>query len=318
MKKLLQGVILLSFLASGVDLDGKGRGGGQMVLFEKQGCERAQQGMAQSGKFLFSLEDGGKVNVYDFKKADGKCLATFCLASAGKDNHANNAEFGIERKKGADFPLLYVSVGKPGCDIDWTCFVESISRKGKSFKSELVQKIILDRCEGWEAKGYTAIFGSPSFLIDRERKSLWVFSAIRRTTPKVTKSFDENLYVATCFRIPALSEGSEVHLGADDILSQVTFHFDIGFTQAGCAKDGKIYYCFGLGDRSESCPAAIRIYDTDSGEITGRYDLKDIVLQEPEDVFIARGTLYLNTNVSRKSGRLPQVWRIGKTDAIRP
>lgn len=311
-RRFLLTLLLPVILSPGTDLRAQADNRPPAVLFEKQGCDRAQQGMALSGKFLFSLEDGGKVNVYHFKKADGQRLATFCLSSAQKDNHANNAEFGIEKKKGASFPLLYVSVGKPGSDIDWTCFVESISRRGKDFKSELVQKIILDRCEGWEAKGYTAIFGSPSFLIDRERKSLWVFSAIKRTTPKVTKSFSENLYVATRFRIPTLSEGAEVHLRADDILQQVRFPFDIGFTQAGCAADGKIYYCFGLGDRSESCPAAIRIYDTDSGEIIGKYDLKDSVLQEPEDLFIARGTLYLNTNVSRKSGRMPQVWRIGK------
>lgn len=282
------------------------------VLFEKQGCERPQQGMALSGRTLFSLEDGGKVNVYDFRKADGKCIGSFFLASARKDNHANNAEFGIEKKKGATFPLLYVTVGKPGSEIDWICFVESIRKKGGCFQSELVQKIILDQCQGWEEKGFRAIFGAPSFLVDRERKHLWVFSAIKRTTPKVTKSFDENLYVATRFRLPALSEGPEVRLGVNDIQEQVTFPFDIGFTQAGCVSDGKIYYCFGLGNRSKSCPAGIRIYDTDSGEITGRYDLKETVLQEPEDLFLSGGWLYLNTNAVPAAEIVPKVWRIDR------
>ena len=276
----------------------------QQVFLVKQGRGRAQQGMAIHGNWIFSCEDGGKVNLYDFRKRDGVPVTSFTLASAQKDNHANNAEFGIEKKAGASFPLLYISVGKVGCPIEWTCFVESVTRQGNTFTSELVQTILLDNCHGWEDAG------SPSFLIDRDRRFLWVFSAIKRTTPAVTKDFSENLYVATKFRIPALSEGSVVHLRLKDILGQVTFPYDIGFTQAGCVRDGKIYYCFGVGNRSDDRPAGIRVYDTDTGAITASFDLKETVLQEPEDIHVRGKKIYLNANTPSKSGIEPLIYTI--------
>ena len=151
------------------------------VFLVKEGRGRPQQGMDIYKRYIFSLEDGGHVNVYDFKKQNPFPIAGFELASSCKDNHANNAEFGIEKAPGGSFPLLYISNGKVGSDIEWTCFVESIKRCGKKFSSTLVQTIKLD-ISGFAAKGYEPIFGAPSWLIDRERKALWVFSAHQRTT----------------------------------------------------------------------------------------------------------------------------------------
>ena len=280
------------------------------VFLAKGNRGRAQQGMALWGRYIFSCEDRGHVNIYDFRKASPTPVAGFDLASSGKDNHANNAEFGVEKKKGASFPLLYISIGKVGCDIEWNCYVESVTRKGKEWSSELVQVITLDRCEGWAEAGYTPIFGSPSWLVDREQGFLWAFSAIRRTTPQVTPDPRENLYVATKFRIPKLAEGPEVHLGLKDILAQVTFPSDIGFTQAGCIHDGMIYYCFGVGNRDAKRPAALRVYDTETGRIAARYDLYDLVLQEPEDVFLKGRWLYMNANTPSKGEIVPQIYRI--------
>ena len=280
------------------------------VFIAKGNRGRAQQGMALWGRYIFSLEDRGHVNIYDFRKAKSEPIAAFDLASSAKDNHANNAEFGVEKKKGASFPLLYVSIGKVGCDLEWNCYVESVTRKGKEWSSELVQTIILDRCEGWAEAGYTPIFGSPSWLVDRERGFMWTFSAIRRTTPAVTPDPRDNLYVATKFRIPKLAEGPEVHLGVADILGQVTFPSDIGFTQAGCMHDGLIYYCFGVGNRDEKRPAGLRVYDTDTGRVVARYDLFDLVLQEPEDCFLKGRWIYLNANTPSKGDIVPNLYRI--------
>ena len=277
----------------------------------KKGRKRAQQGMAVSGKYLFSCEDGGHVNVYDFRKADGEVIGSFDLASSCKSNHANNAEFGVEKKKGASFPLLYISIGKPGADIDWTCFVESVTKKGDEWTSELAQKIILDG-KGWEEKGYTAIFGAPSWLVDRERKALWAFSAIQRTTPKVTLSADDNLYVATKFRLPKLSEGEEVHLTADDILDQVCFPYEVWFTQAGCIRDGKIFYGFGVGQNDPTRPSRIRVYDTDTKAIYARYELQDQIFWEIEDIAIVGKWMYVGTNNNPKKnpGVDPVIYKV--------
>ena len=277
----------------------------------KEGRKRPQQGMDISGRFLFSLEDGGHVNVYDFKKANPVPIGGFEPASSCKDNHANNAEFGIEKKRGASFPLLYISNGKVGSDIEWTCFVESIKRCGKKFSSELVQTIKLD-ISGFAEKGYEPIFGAPSWLIDRERKALWVFSAHQRTTPAVTLRAEDNFYIAYQFRIPALSEGAEVILTVDDLVKQVIFPYETWFTQAGCMLDGKIFYCFGVGVIDPvGRPSRIRVYDTDSGTICAKYNLDEEIPYEMEDLAIRDGWIYVNTNTSPRRGQgKPVVYKL--------
>lgn len=280
------------------------------IFLSRNGRGRAQQGLEIRDGYIFSCEDGGHVNIYDFRKASPDPIAGFDLESSRPDNHVNNVEFGLETAPGGSFPLLYISNGKVGSEIEWTCFVESITKKGRKWSSKIVQTIVLDGCSGWHDAGYTEIFGAPSWLIDRERGFMWVFSATQRTTPKITRNNWENLYVATKFRIPTLSEGSEVRLTVDDILGQVVFPYEVGFTQAGCVRDGKIWYCYGVGDRSADRPARMRVYDTDSKTITARYNLEDIVLQEPEDIVVMDDCVYLNANTNSKSGIKPNIYRI--------
>lgn len=305
MKKIVISLLLLSW---GLVAGAQSFGGLQLEpecseFIVKKGRGRAQQGLEMYKRYIFSLEDGGHVNVYDFKKANGIPIAGFELASSGKDNHANNAEFGIEKKRGASFPLMYISNGKVGSDIEWTCFVESIKRRGKKFSSELVQTIVLD-ISGFATKGLEPIFGAPSWLIDRERKALWVFSAHQRTTPAVTLKAEDNFYIAYRFRIPALSEGPVVKLTADDLLQQVIFPFETWFTQAGCMYDGKIFYCYGVGKIDpENRPSRIRVYDTDSGTIVAKYNLNEEIPYEMEDLVIRDGWIYVNTNTSPKRGQ---------------
>lgn len=280
------------------------------IFIQKQGRGRAQQGMDIWGNLIFSLEDGGHVNIYDFRKADGKVVGQFELASSRPDNHANNAEFGIETKKGASFPLLYISNGKVNSEIEWLCYVESISRKGKKYSSEIAQIIHLDG-SGWAEKGYTAIFGAPSWLVDRERGELWVFSAVMRTVRKVTTDPAMNKYVATKFRIPALSEGADVYLTADDILDQVVFPYDVWFTQAGCCVDGKIIYGYGVGQNDTTRPSCIRIYDTDTHQISARYEMQQEIFWEIEDIAVKDGWMYVNTNNNpKKTRQLPLIYKV--------
>ena len=301
-------LISLAALCLGAAAPAQSFGGLQMdpecsEFLVKEGRGRAQQGMEIWKRYIFSLEDSGHVNVYDFKKANPVPIGDFELASSGPDNHANNAEFGIEKKRGASFPLLYISNGKVGSDIEWKCFVESIKRCGRKFSSELVQTITLD-VSGFAAAGHEVIFGAPSWLIDRGRKELWVFSAYQRTTPKVTLKAEDNHYIAYKFRIPALSEGPEVTLTVDDLLAEVVFPFETWFTQAGCMLDGKIFYCFGVGKIDpDQRPSRIRVYDTDTGTIAAKYNLNEEIPYEMEDLVIRDGWIYVNTNTSPKRGQ---------------
>ncbi|MDO4948906.1 MAG: hypothetical protein Q4E55_01865 [Bacteroidales bacterium] len=257
---------------------------------------RPAQGMEVFGKWMFNLEHGGGVNVYNLRTK--KFVARFKLASAGEENHANCANFGIETAEGASFPLLYVSNGLTGCDSEWTCNVESIIRKGRTFTSVLSQKITLDISD-WPEAGLTTIWGAPSWLIDRERRCLWIFSARKRTKYPYTKEKSENQYVATAFRIPALAEGKEVTLTAKDVVRQVLFPYDVWFTQSGCVEDGKIYYCFGVYKKKDNeYPPAIRVYDTDNASIVARLDLTDHLFCEPEALVVRKGSILLNGNGS--------------------
>jgi hypothetical protein len=267
-------------------------------ILNSEGKKISQQGMEIWGDHIFSLMDKGYCNVYSFSRQDTLPIAQFKLASFGNDNHANNASFGTETKKGASFPLLYITNGKVGSDIEWTCFVESITKKGKRFSSEIAQTIVLDGSD-WASLGYTPVFGAPSWMVDRERGFLWVFSARKRTVISVTKNAWENQYVATKFRIPLLSEGKVIRLSGADILDQVVFPFDVWATQAGCVHDGKIYYCFGFGKKYELTTSRIRIYDTDRRVISNRYELENEVPEEMEDLVVRNGWMYVNTNSRR-------------------
>ena len=286
------------------------------IFIPKVRYKRAQQGMEIYKDLIFSIEDGGHVNVYDFKTADPKPIAMFELGSSQKDNHANNASFGIETKKGASFPLMYISVGKPGNEIDLTCFVESITKKGKKFSSELVQKIILD-IEGWEKSGYVSMFGAPSWMVDQKRGDLWVFSARKRTTPKITLNDWENQYIATKFRVPALSEGYEVHLTVDDILQQIVLPYDTGFTQAGDVYDGMLYYGFGVGKQDPARPSRIRIYDLDRRTIAARYNVQEELPLEIEDIKYYDGYIYVNNNTSpKKTSTPPSIYKLALPEPV--
>lgn len=67
---------------------------------------------------------------------------------------------------------MYVSVGKPGADIDLKCFVEGITKNDDgSYSSKTVQTISIETShrDHWRMAGYVPIFGAPSWLVDREQ-----------------------------------------------------------------------------------------------------------------------------------------------------
>lgn len=268
------------------------------------GHKASQQGIAIYGDYIFCLEHGGHALVYPDTPGRQFPIGSFDLESSGPDQHANCINFGNETAPGASFPLLYVTNGKKGGSQEFICYVESItktgSRKHPRFENKQVQSIFADTT-GYSKKGYVPFFGCPSWEIDAERGFIWIFSARKRTVPAVTKEFWSNQYIATKFRIPKLSEGKEITLGVEDVLDQVLFEFDTYFTQGGCASDGKIYFSFGTSDdynKDGLTPQRIRVYDTDERRISAEYELHSMMSEEPEDLTIKDGYMYLNTNSS--------------------
>lgn len=276
---------------------------------DAQGEPVSHQGMAVHSGFVFCFEDGGHALVYRDAPGQQQPVGCFDLESSCPAQHANCVNFGNETARRASFPLLYVTNGKKDCDIEFKCFVESIRRRGFGkhlrFTNKQVQIITADTT-GFRKEGFVPFFGCPSWQIDADRGFIWIFSARRRTVPSVTGEFCNNQYIATKYRIPTLAEGKEVTLGVDDVLDQVLFEFDTYFTQGGCAKDGKIYFCFGMNDSLNTdglTPQRIRVYDTDSRQISAAYELDPLMSEEPEDLYIVGESLYMNTN-SEKIYRL--------------
>lgn len=266
-------------------------------FFDKGARKISNQGMAINGNYMYNFLDGGTCQVFDITKKDSIPVGVFTLESAQKDNHCNQVNFGNVTLKGAIAPLAYITVGKVGADIEFKCFVESFSKKGKKFSSELVQTITLDTT-GFHKNNILSIFGCPSWLVDKKRNEIWALSALKRTKLKTTGEPYNNKYVLLKFDLPSLSDGKEITLKAKDVKAQRIFDFDAYATQGGCADDGKIYYSFGFGKaRNYESPSKVRVFDTDRRVISARYDLKDEIPEECECVAVpGDGYMYINTN----------------------
>lgn len=265
------------------------------VAYIKNAAHRSQQAMALRDGLLFAFEHGGKCVVYDRTGAQLREVGSFSVESASDANHCNQANWGVESVNGSEFPVVYLSVAQPKSPLDLRCHVESISRRKGKWRSELVQTIELDTT-GWNAQGVNTIFGAPSWLVDRQRRALWVFSGRRRTVPAATPDFADNKLVALRFRLPALSEGSAITLGADDVLEQVVFDMDAYATQSGMIHDGKIFYCFGFGDKYPQTTSKLRVYDLDRRCIAARVELDSLIPEECEAVAIDGDRMLINTN----------------------
>lgn len=251
----------------------------------------SSQGMAIFNDMIFVLNAGGRCDVYDY--ITKQFIISFMIGSSGKYNHCNCANWGIEYPQGSVYPLFYVTDGLPGSPTEWHCKVEKVNKKDTQLYSECVQTIILD-ASSFEDYGYLKPWGCPQWLVDRERGYLWVWSAKLRTLPSTTGDFSNNIYHATKFRIPKLSEGEVVTLDASDVLDQIQFKFDAYSTQGGCMHDGKIIYSYGFGDTTS--PSKIRVYDTDKKVISSTLDFEGQLDVEFEDVEFYHNKLYLNTS----------------------
>lgn len=272
---------------------------------ENFGINTSIQGFAISGKYAFNLFHGGICAVYDLEKKLKAPVGVFQLASfnignpdARYINHANQAMFSdIFHEIGDEFPLLFVTTGNSGeADDDGfigRCAVERITRTENGFSSGLVQTIIYNN-KGIENTCFESpCWGWPASFTDG--KFYYIFSARYRTTKAFSEFAGRNAYIITKFKLPDTSR-KKVILTPGDILDQFTAPFNIGFTQGGTLKDGKIYYLFGAGN--EDYPDAMRIYNLERREEHGKLDLSATIMgsEEPECCAFYGEKLLFNTN----------------------
>lgn len=247
------------------------------------------QGMGIWNYRAYILYDTGMCAVYDLKTKSTKPLTTFPLGSYNDGtpskeylNHANSCMFGTIHYGGNPTPLLYVNIGTGiGCDDDgfyYRCAVENLtetvgSEGDVTIRAETLQTIAL-KPTGTLKDGYMQpCWGCPAWLVDTQRKELYVLSAKYRTTRGNVPEGAQNQYIVTTFRLPELSEGSFVNLTFDDIQDQFAIPSDIQFTQGGTVIGRKVYFTYGCPRLGY--PLAIAVFDLETKELCAMVDQMD-------------------------------------------
>ncbi|MBQ9286655.1 MAG: hypothetical protein IJ209_10320 [Bacteroidaceae bacterium] len=257
-------------------------------LAELQGVpKQGYQGMSIYKDYLVSLQNTGVATIYRLRNDGMDCLRQFKLASNDKVNHANVASFGLERYKPSDeFPLLYVSQ----CSrqrykgLKDVCFVERISL---TEDPRLVQTIVLDDSDG--------LFGyALQWVIDHRRRLLIGYG---NTLENLAEG---NRWRMMFFRLPALSEGPEVHLRPEDALDNYCIQdIDARFVsqqigQGACVHKGRMYIPVGVG--TEKHPSILYVWNLRRKRLEQVLNLQKLVPAEFEDCEPYHGNLIMQTN----------------------
>lgn len=268
------------------------------------------QGMGIWNDRAYILYDTGKCAVYDLKTKSPKPITEFALGSYNDGtpskeylNHANSCMFGSLHHSGNPIPLLYVNIGTgTGCDEDgyyYRCaveeLIESAGENGVSVSARTLQTISLIP-KGSLKDGYISpCWGCPAWLVDTERKELYILSAKYRTTRGNVPDGDQNQYIVTTFRLPELSEGNLIKLTYDDILDQFAVSSDLQFTQGGTVIGRKIYFTYGCPRLDY--PLSIAVFDLEAKTICAKVDHMDEAFygEEIECCGEYRGRLLCNT-----------------------
>lgn len=282
-----------------------GKDSQKFMSFEK--VLPSAQGMGIWGERAYILYDTGMCGVYDLRSRNPKPVASFPLGSynAGTPskeylNHANSCMFGKMHYEGNPIPLLYVTIGTGiGYDEDgyfYRCAVEDIRETSDgSFTARTIQTISL-RPEGRLKEGFQApCWGCPAWMVDTQRKELYVFSAKYRTTRGNVPEGEENQYIITTFSLPELSAGSKITLTFDDILDQFAVSSDILFTQGGTIIGRHLYYTYGCPRLGY--PIALAVFDLEKKELCAYADHMDAAFSNEEIECCAayNGKLLCNT-----------------------
>ena len=254
------------------------------------------QGMGIWENYAYILYDSGECAVYNLETRNSAPVSKFLLGSynngvPSKDylNHANSCMFGTIHNEGNPIPLLYVTTGT-GTGYDeqgyyCRCAVEDIkcvnnNDGSTTFVANTLQTISL-RPEGTLKNGFQPpCWGCPSWLVDTERKELYILSARYRTKKGYVPEGEQNQYIITTFSLPELSCGSFVSLTYDDITDQFSVFSDIQFTQGGTVINRKVYYTYGCPNLGY--PLTIAVFDLDKKQMIAYIDNLDQAFSNEE------------------------------------
>lgn len=270
------------------------------------------QGMGIWEDRAYILYDTGVCAVYDLQSRKPTALARFPLGSYNSGtptgdylNHANSCMFGTLHFENNPIPLLYVNTGTGiGYDAEGyycRCAVENIelvrdAQGAEGYSARTLQTISFLPGTGAEGSQFESpCWGCPSWLVDSQRKLLYIVSARYRTTRGHVPEGEKNRYLITTFPLPALSDGEKIILTHSDIIDQFAVASDLQFTQGGTLMDDKIYYTFGCPRLGY--PLQLAVFDLKKKSLQAIVENMDAAFENEEIECCApyRGRLLCNT-----------------------
>lgn len=259
----------------------------------------APQGMAIYGDTIACLQDQAYCRLYSVKT--GRPIArTFRLGCANGSNHANTADFGVEKADPKDAtPVLYVSqCNATNISIgSYVCFVERLHDD----YSTLVQTIALDDADLY--------YGNPvCWVVDRENKHLVAYGNT------IYSYHPHNTVRVMVFPLPKLADGEKIHLKAKDALEnyKISDYSDAYDSQRALSQGATIHDgCLWLptGNQTQS-PNVLYVWDMNVRRMRAVFDLRDDIANEMEDIDFHDGKAYIytnNTGIYIKSFTLPDI-----------
>lgn len=234
--------------------------------------DKVIQGFDIYNGVLFQCYDEGYCATYDFDT--GTQIAAFPLGSAYSTNHCGNANFGNEFPQGnTQFPALYVS----GDLTTKACYVESVSTTG----SQLVQTIYFD---------INPSYTGGQVIVDKGRNRLLY---MQREDSRIR--YLGNRFKISEFRIPALSEGSEIHFTNADILGEpYELEYYSPLYQGATIYRGAVLQTHGLCANSFGSTVGIMYFDALTHSFDRHIDLTGKTSHEPQSVAVYQDRLIIN------------------------
>ena len=227
--------------------------------------KKSAQGMAIFGDSAYLMNSSGLCRVLDLRK--GMVVRHFNLASSAKNNHANTICFRCDKGSLQGLPLAYISE----CTGKGRCFVEQFG--GTS--SRLVQSIeTTKQGRNWRMANWTL-----------DNKKGYLYGMVRNKKEIIDSSGNVNCTIVK-YRIPDISEGSEIVFSENDVLEQ--FNVIFPNVMQGVKIRGKYMYIVSgqpqsLGERRDA-RREIFVIDLMKKKIVKTIDLTYVTTNEPEDI----------------------------------